>query len=755
MEKDEHSSRTARSYHKRIRYYKFRLRVFISSFLALIAVFFVVGCLIIQVFNSSILFPKSYDLAEGDMRLITVSTTFCEGISLHATRLPRTLSIVNEVRTVKQARVSNVTLDVFVPPYKYWYKAFYLAKGSQIEIEANSDSSFQLLIFKGKANFDEWIEKQHEPKINKDAQNKRTRIAYMYRVTQDDNYYILFQRGSGFPRVVNLSLFLSISRRIYDVSKPVFQCIAVAGKSCDVRLLFNSEEKTIIEVSGKTNKYLNMNNIPSSWNCQPRIWFFIVVFGGGYIVCIACCLIIYMLLLNTKSEELKSMARKQSVKSQSSFNGSYRERSGSTKRKRSSREMSSTLPNRSASRAGSQTKRPLSANGSLKHKHETTLPSVIPHIYKADSSGSEHDDQEDGLDSFHQLHRVPSLENISLASFDTTVSLPVTFSTFNRRKVVDADSVSCHSFRHDANHRSFRHRDRHHPRFHQELKRERESLQDLENTRLTSHQSDSQLTRSRNMTLPARLPRGSVARRDVYRELEQAGRCDGDQCHSADIMLDRKTSPGNTNKRNFYYDLELPRKADLPARHSSDSQLDRRAQTLPSRGRRDFYRDLELARKRDVNYNYQRLQSDDESSHVMDSDYEQEFEQAIERHDKKRFVSSHNAKALAQDLNDSDQFSVGDQLDRIANAEDKRRYKNKIRLYGNGCPPQVEPLLKAKPVKEHENHLVVIEAKALPDGKVTHEKQAESSNKRDVKLRNHSRHKDRFWRPRLSIVSEV
>lgn len=761
MEGEEH--RTNRTtYRSDFHYYRFRLRVFISSFLALIAVLFVVGCLVIQVFNSSILFPKNYDLAEGDMRVITVSTTFCEGIKLHESKLPRSLTIVTDVRNVKAPRVGNVTLDVFIPPYKYWYKAFYIMAGSQINVQANSASSFQLLIFKGKTNFDEWIVQERESKINKNVKNKRMRINYMYQVTQDDNYYLLFQRISGYPRVVNISLSLSISRRVFDVSDPVFECQAEAGKGCDVRLLFNSNERGIVAISDKSNKYLYINNIQTTWHCQPRIWFFIVVFGGGYIVCIVCCLIIYGLLLNSKSEQLKTKARKQSVRSQSSFNGSYRERSPSTKSKRTSREMSSTLPTRSVSRAGSHKKRPLSANGSLKHKqHETTLPSVIPHIYKGDSSGSEHEEHgNDDLESLHHLHRAPSLENISLASFDTTISLPVTFSTFNRRRD-DVDSVSCHSFRHDVNHRPFRHRDRHHPRFHAELRREREIQRVLENARgITAHQSDSQLTRARNMTLPARLSRDGRAARDFYRDLEAARlNSDSDQPQSPNKIPvnEQNTTASIMEKRDFFRDLEAAQKADLHERHSSDSQLDRKVQTLPTRGnsKRDFYRDLELARRRDGNYNYQRLHSDDDSSHGLDSDFEKEFERAIERHDKKRLISSRGTKPLAQMVDDCDQISVGEQLDRIAYTEDKR-YQRKPRHYSNGCPPQVEPLIKARPVQEHEDHLVVIEAKALPDGKVINEKKPKSSSKRDVKLRSHSsRHKERFWSPRLSIVSEI
>jgi hypothetical protein len=373
------------------------------------------------------------------------------------------------------------------------------------------------------------------------------------------------------------------------------------------------------------------------------------------------------------------------------------------------------------------------------------------------------------------------LENISLASFDTTMSLPVTFSTFKNRHF-DEDTASCHSFDVDCSLR--RHRNRHHPRFHQELKRDRDIIsarsrarfEAQERKQLISHQSDSQLYRdTRSLTLPSRLSPDRHAGRDFYRDLDLARKPERERSHQSDSQLDYEqkimTLPRERRtKRDFYRDLEparMPEREPLVS-HQSDSQLDYNL-TLPGASRerrakpRNFYRDLELASKRDTNHNDIR-QTKPYSSHGPDSDYEREFERVLERSDHNR--PKHRPVIKTTDHNpdhdDSDQFSIGDQLDRIADEDRPKRAATLPRSHKmlvNGYPPQMEPLLiKVKPVQDHEKHLVIV-AQAVPDGEVINDKtnkKDKNSNKKDVKLRNHSsRRKENIWKPRLSIVSEV
>lgn len=795
-------------------FYKFRLRVYLCAFLGLVAVAFVVASLIIQVFNSSSIFPKTYEMAEGDMRIIKVSTTFCEGISLKQSKLTRSLSTVSQLKLAKDKNVANMTLDILIPFRKYWYKSYYLLKGSSIQIEASSDNFFQLLIFKGRPNLDGWIDKetrQHTARpINNNNHKKRTRISFIYKITQEGNYYILFQHISGDSRLPKLSLALSITRQLYDISPAVYTCNAAFGQSCYTRLLFNSHERTLLKVSG-SSKYLYMKNIPTTWYCQPRVWFFLVVFGVGYVFCVVLGLFVYILLMNRKRESLFYRPRKPSVKSQNSF-------SGSLNRKNSRNGSIRGHPSRTSS-LRSQRNRPLSANGSLvRHKHDTSLPSVVPHIYKGDNTNEEDAGQEVDRESTSPrqslLHRAPSLENLSIASYDTTMSLPVTFSTF-KNQLFDAETASCHSFDVDSSLR--RYRNRHHPRFHQELKRDRDIIsarvrarfEAQEHEQRASHQSDSQLYQdSRSVTLPTRISPGRRARRDFYRDLDLARQHEGERRpHHSDTQLnfDQETMTlprEGRDKRDFYRDLDLARKQDRDC-HQSDSALgydqkkdvsprDGRAKrnfyrdldlagkqerepllsneiesqgdakylTLPrpsrERPKRDFYRDLALASKRDINHN-KLPTTEDKPSHAPDSDCERDCERVLERLDLYR--PKYRKLEIHPEQDDSDQCSVGDVLDRIAD-EDKPNgvatLPRSHKTLSNGYPPQ---MIRAKPVEEHEDHLVVI-AQEVSDSEIKKDKKNKknkNSNKKDVKLRTHSnRRKDHnIWKPRLSIVSEV
>ena len=759
-------------------------------------------------------------MAEGDMRVITVSTTFCEGISLKQSKLRRTLSTVSEVKLAKEKSVSNITLDIWIPFRKYWYKSYYLLKGSSIQIEASSnDDFFQLLIFKGRSNLDGWIDKdarQHTSRpISNNNRNKRTRISFVYQITQEGNYYILFQHVSGDSRVPRLSLTLSITRELYDISPAVYSCNAVYGQSCYARLLFNSNERTLLKVSG-SSKYLYMKNIPTTWYCQPRLWFFLVVFGVGYIFCVVLALFVYILLMNRKRDLLFYKPRKPSVKSQNSFLAG-----GSLKRKNSKDGSMKGLPSRTSS-VRSPRDRPLSVNGSLvRQKPDTSLPTVIPQIYKEDNTDEEDaalsTDPESSSPRQSLLQRAPSLENISIASYDTTMSLPVTFSTF-KNQLFDAETASCHSF--DVDNSLRRHRNRHHPRFHQELRRDRDVIsarvrarfEAQEREQLASHQSDSQLYRdNRSSTLPSRVSPDRQARRDFYRDLELARQREGERrphrsdtqlnydqektvtlprdgrakrdffrdleharkeerdCHlrqsDSALRCEKKamTSPRDGYaKRDFYRDLEPAGKKERKPLLSTenDSQVDVKYLTLPrpsrERPKRDFYRDLELASKRDINHNKLATAKDKESP-GHDSDYERECDRVLDRLDLYR--PKYRKLEMHPEQDDSDQCSVGDVLDRIADEDKPKRavtLPRSSKTTSNGYPPQ---MIKAKPVQDYEDHLVII-AQEVPNGDYKTEKKnkkSKSSNKNDVKLRmsHSSRRKENFWKPRLSIVSEV
>ena len=115
---------------------RWRLRIWMCSGISMLIVLSTALALIILILNFSTFLSQTYNLAEGDMRLISVSTAFCEEISLGKDSFKRKLWIVPSSQVSPQLRQTNLSTQLFVSKFKYWYKGFYLLEGSSAIINA-------------------------------------------------------------------------------------------------------------------------------------------------------------------------------------------------------------------------------------------------------------------------------------------------------------------------------------------------------------------------------------------------------------------------------------------------------------------------------------------------------------------------------------------------------------------------------------------------------------------------------------------
>ncbi|XP_001627956.2 uncharacterized protein LOC5507317 [Nematostella vectensis] len=690
---DSVTNRTALSYQRRYySYYKFRLRVFFYTCVCLVAVGLLVGCFIIQVFNSSTIFPKEYELAEQDMRIIKVSTVFCEGIYVKAANQRRTLRVLQQVQISPQTRVSNVSLEVFVPRNKYWFKAYYLLKGSSILINAKSDSFFKLFIFKRRENLDGWVSRLDASQLRRrsppEDKNTTTQISFVYTVPQEGNYYILFQRINGQRQLEKLSVEFSLTRHVYELGSAIHECHADLGQDCSTRLMFNSDERALIEVKPSSGA-MYQNNVITAWHCEPRVWFFIVVFAGGFLFFLTIGCIVYFVLMSRRKSSFIRECRKQSLRSQSL-------RSLSRASVRSTR---GKPPSRSTSIRSQGNTEPLSS-GTLTRDYtqSTRLPSVIPPIYTGDMP----DTPETITTPLTPRSRADSIETISLPSLDIVRPRRASFSTFSTA-AGDWDTASLRSCP-GALVRKHSYRNPHHPGYYQELKREREE------------------------------------RAEILRELLR------DSEREAGTEDERESLLGAVGGVDEHDGAKSPRDFARKPRDRVKECCDKRAGgtcTRHSGRKRDFFRDLERERQRSESD----LNADNRLS--KGSDYEKEFENLIES--ETPYATHKRNKDKVSDSWDSDKPAT---LPRMRTGRNKKPK-------ANGYIPQIDPIWEKQgiiaPLNNNQFNTSV-QVHATPNGsaKPKNHKDMNGNAPQDVKLRNlPSRKKDGFWRPRLSVVSEV
>ena len=408
---------------------RWRLRIWMCSGISMLIVLSTALALIILILNFSTFLSQTYNLAEGDMRLISVSTAFCEEISLGKDSSKRKLWILPSSHVSPQLRQTNLSTELFVSKFKYWYKGFYLLEGSSAIINAISDSSLKLFIFKDRKRLDEWLDRNSDSTetMSSDAEysSKPSKISYTLNVHETGNYFILFSYARGKKDFTRMKLHLILNRKVYDLESSIFSCDAASKETCSARLLFGSSEVGVLEVTNEPS-YLS-NELISTWRCEPRIWFYVAVFVGPILMAIVASFVFYFVFVNrTRDRHLQRLAiQRQQVLRRTSSNGCERTNSfGNT---------NGSL-NGSLRRSPSRTPSTRSFGNQNDMSRATCLQPFVTSMYTGNSisEDSGHDTDEDDkktTDSVRPQKRASSIDGASLASGDSVSRRP-SFSTF-------------------------------------------------------------------------------------------------------------------------------------------------------------------------------------------------------------------------------------------------------------------------------------------------------------------------------------
>lgn len=421
---------------------RWRLRIWMCSGISMLIVLSTALALIILILNFSTFLSQTYNLAEGDMRLISVSTAFCEEISLGSDSSKRKLWIVPSSRLSHQLRQTNMSTDVFVSKFKYWYKGFYLLEGSSVIINAKSESSLKLFIFKDRKRLDEWLDRNSDSTetISSDTEysSQPSRISYTLSVHETGNYFILFSYARGKKDFTRMKLDLILNRKVYDLESSIFSCSAASKETCSARLLFGSSEVGVLEVTNEPS-YLS-NELISTWRCEPRTWFFVAVFVGPILFFIVASFVFYFVFINrTRDRHLQRLAiQRQQVLRRASGAGCER----------------SNFVNGSLRRSPSRTPSTRSLGNQNDISRATCLQPVVTTMYTGNSisEDSGHDTDEDNKRTSNSAcprKRTSSVDGASLASRDSVSRRP-SFSTFQGSEdehcgVMEIEAVPSHN----------------------------------------------------------------------------------------------------------------------------------------------------------------------------------------------------------------------------------------------------------------------------------------------------------------------
>ena len=263
----------------------------------------------------------SVSYAPGDTRLLNSQALFCQALTV-AYSTP--VNISSSALYVLEAEPTLTTLDRFAfiqsetlnnsRKFYSWNLHFYA--GSQISFSAciNGSGSAVNYVIKGWSKFrhNDWNKSAvNSFKINSTCPNRH---AYSFKVTEENQYFLVFRKSESEDQPVSVLIEISFRRTGYKVENDVqiFDRDSFnANDSGRVHLPLGSSSHILLV-------YGNSSELPENWSsisphlttdvtCEPRIWVYAVIAVGAALVlllCIACVVCCTCLVCHSKKRKL-------------------------------------------------------------------------------------------------------------------------------------------------------------------------------------------------------------------------------------------------------------------------------------------------------------------------------------------------------------------------------------------------------------------------------------------------------------------
>lgn len=304
---------TSVKWKKRYRRYRAgRTRLYMCMVSLMLFVLLSVVCMAFLFKNSFYFHPREYELNKGDMRVLQVSTFLCESIVIKKANFNRRIMVVSSVKRYEATSRSMVSDVALLRRDSYWYRSFYLLKGSIVRMRLFSHHTVSVYWLKGRTTLNKWT-RQMSSVLKRSSGSKtekytETRMEDTLKVTDDSNYYLGVASIAGDTTYSEVHVNLTLSRMVYDIRSYLTFCNASAGQSCQVNLRFNSNDTAIIEVEDNTTD-MDPRDIWTIWYCQPRIWIYLAIFGGTFLLSIFLLFLIYLCIMSKVNKKIQKKSQ--------------------------------------------------------------------------------------------------------------------------------------------------------------------------------------------------------------------------------------------------------------------------------------------------------------------------------------------------------------------------------------------------------------------------------------------------------------
>ena len=287
-----------------------RISIFIVLVVAVIGISIATGYYYVRYY------PEEKLMNSGDKRLIDYSSYFCSSVTTDSHDVWLTVvSALDYPKLIRYTMTSYIYLEVG----RMWSRMFHLNKNSVIKIGMTSGDIVYVLVFKGKGNYDLWVERKtttsYMMKQSCCVNGRALTDTFEFQSHENEDYYLVFYREDSFGIGVSFNTSLSFIRPDIDSTKIRDRCKALVGRKCTVGLELGSSERIIVEMHRQWRKGVVSKEEKISWKCNARIWFYCVVFGLSIILAAILIVMLYIFIDKYLHSRTKKVSKPAAVNS--------------------------------------------------------------------------------------------------------------------------------------------------------------------------------------------------------------------------------------------------------------------------------------------------------------------------------------------------------------------------------------------------------------------------------------------------------
>ena len=259
-----------------------------------------IGVIVVLSITLSIRFSFGNDNSAGyaptDTRLVSYSSTFCEGLTLisetgHSQSTGK-MYLLSETPQLNANESFSITEDIIISSYgDYQYWNFYLHPGSNFLLSVcyNDDSSGHftyVYLIKGTKNFNIWKDNADSDKsfhyfllaasYSCSSNNKRT---YSFNVANDNEYYFVFYSSHFSSDHVSVQIDFYRTKYTIPDSSVLDNCsLQLDGSStCSIDTPYSPQRTALLVLDTTADPIQWDTNVDISVSCSTRAWPYVVI----------------------------------------------------------------------------------------------------------------------------------------------------------------------------------------------------------------------------------------------------------------------------------------------------------------------------------------------------------------------------------------------------------------------------------------------------------------------------------------------